>query len=138
MIEYDKFQKSLKHLEVQYQHYTTMDENLPEWIKEAIPESIVHRFETCFDSMWKVLKRYLSDEVGVADLPNGPKPILRIANENQLFSSSVEQWIIYLDARNNTAHDYSEEKALNTLAIVENFIDDAIGLYQTMSGKTWE
>ncbi|MBL1259433.1 MAG: nucleotidyltransferase substrate binding protein [Thiotrichaceae bacterium] len=138
MIEYDKFQKSLKHLEVQYQHYTTMDENLPEWIKEAIPESIVQRFETCFDSMWKVLKRYLSDEVGVADLPNGPKPILRIANENQLFSSSVEQWIIYLDARNNTAHDYSEEKALNTLAIVENFIDDAIGLYQTMSGKTWE
>ena len=40
MIDYDKFQKSLKHLETQNEHYKTMDENLPEWLKEAVPKSI--------------------------------------------------------------------------------------------------
>jgi len=35
-------------------------------------------------------------------------------------------------------HDYSEEKAAETLLVVEDFIDDAIGLYQTMTETTWE
>ena len=44
----------------------------------------------------------------------------------------------YVDARIDTSHDYSSEKARRALAIVGDFIDDAIGLYQTMTGETWE
>lgn len=36
MIEYDKYQKSLKHLKEQYQHYIEMDESYPDWIEDAI------------------------------------------------------------------------------------------------------
>jgi hypothetical protein len=50
----------------------------------------------------------------------------------------VEQWLKYADARTSTAHDYSGEKAAETLLIVGDFIADAIGLYQTMTGVTWE
>ena len=138
MIEYDKFQKSLKHLEIQYQHYTTMDEDLPEWVKEAVPESIIQRFETCFDCMWKVLKRYLNEEEGIPDVPDSPKKVLRLAHENDLLASSVEQWIKYTNTRNSTSHDYSGEKAQTAVEIMGDFIDDAIGIYQTMSGETWD
>jgi len=55
-----------------------------------------------------------------------------------LFASPVERWLKYADARTNTAHDYSGEKADETLQIVGDFIEDAIGLYQTMSSTTWE
>ena len=72
------------------------------------------------------------------DVPNSPKPIFRLANENNLFAVSIEVWLRYADARVDTTHDYDGEKAKACLAIMPDFIDDAIGLYQTMSGSVWE
>ena len=111
MIEYDKFQKALKHLELQYQNYSTLDPSLSELMQEAVAESVVQRFETCYDTLWKVLKRYLTEELGLPEVPNSPKPIFRMASENALLSSPVGQWIAYADARIGTSHDYSGEKS---------------------------
>ena len=41
------------------------------------------------------------------------------------------------DARIDTSYDYDGEKARSCLALVPDFINDAIGLFQTMSGMTW-
>lgn len=140
MIDYDKLQKSLKHLEQQYSNYKLAQDRteLTDIDREAIAESVIHRFETCYDTLWKDLKRYLTEEIGLADVPNSPKPILKLAGQNDLFASSVEQWLKYAQARIDTSHDYSEDKASNAIAVVGDFIDDAIGLYQTMTGTTWE
>ena len=140
MIDYDKLQKSLKHLELQYANHKLAQDRpeLADIDREAIAESVIQRFETCYDTLWKDLKRYLIEELGLADVPNSPKPILKLAGENDLFASPVEQWLKYADARTSTAHDYSGEKAAEVLLIVGDFIDDAIGLYQTMTGTTWE
>ena len=140
MIDYDKLQKSLKHLELQYANHKLARDRpeLADIDREAIAESVIQRFETCYDTLWKDLKRYLIEELGLADVPNSPKPILKLAGENDLFASPVEQWLKYADARTSTAHDYSGEKAAEALLIVGDFIDDAIGLYQTMTGTTWE
>ena len=138
MIEYDKFQMSLKRLEEQYENYRQSDASLPELIQEAIAESVIQRFETCFDCLWKVLKRYLIEELALADAPNSPKGIFRLAYENDLLDRSPEGWFGYTDARIGTAHDYSGEKAQACLEIMGDFIDDAIGLYQTMTGETWD
>ena len=138
MIEYDKFQKALKNLELQHENYRTLDSALPELIQEGIAESVIQRFEICYDCMWKVLKRYLIEELGIPEVPNSPKPIFRLAYENDLFTSTSEQWMQYADARIATSHDYSGEKAQACLEMMSNFIDDAIGLFQTMSGETWE
>ena len=73
MIEYDKFRMSLKRLEEQYDNYRQSDDSLPELTQEAIAESAIQRFETCFDCLWKVLKRYLIEELALADAPNSPK-----------------------------------------------------------------
>ena len=50
----------------------------------------------------------------------------------------MEQWLLYADKRNDTTHDYDGEKAKASLAVMADFIDDAVGLYQTMSGSPWE
>ena len=138
MIEYEKFQKALKHLELQYENYKNLDAAQPELMKEAVAESVIQRFETCYDCMWKVLKRYLLEELGIPEVPNSPKPIFRLAFENSLLASPVEQWMAYADSRIGTSHDYSGEKALACLDLMSSYLDDAIGLYQTMSGNTWE
>jgi len=138
MIDYDKFKMSLKHLEVQFENYRTLGDDQPELIQEAVAESVVQRFEICWDCLWKLLKRYLEEEIGLPEVPNGPNPILRLAFENNLLPSPIENWLGYAKARVNTSHDYSGEKAQDALAVMGDFIEDAIGLFQTLSGDTWE
>ena len=115
-----------------------LDTSLPGLIQEAVAESVIQRFETCYDCLWKVLKRYLIEELGIVETPNSPKPIFRWAYENDLFAVPLKQWFGYADARIDTSHDYDGGKAEAWIAIMPDFIDDAIGLYQTMSESTWE
>ena len=137
MINFDKFKKSLALLESQYDHWTSLDKTLPVWMQEAVAESVIQRFETCYDCMWKVLKRYLKEGLGLPDVPNSPKPIFRIANENHLLHSTIAEWLIYAEARIGTSHDYDGEKAKAALELMGRFIPDVTTLYQTMSGQPW-
>ena len=138
MIDYDKFQLSLKRLEEQHDNHRALDPALPELMREGIAESVIQRFETCYDCLWKVLRRHLNEGLGIAEPPNSPKPLIRLAYENDLFASSLEQWLLYAEVRIDTSHDYNAEKARACLSLMPDFIDDAIGLYQTMTGETWE
>ncbi len=138
MIDYDKFRLSLMRLEEQHENNLGQYPALSGLNREAIAESVIQRFETCYDCLWKVLKRYLTEDLGLAEVPNSPKPIFRLAHENDLFVALLEQWLQYAEARISTSHDYDGEKAKACLLLMPDFIDDAIGLYQTMSGATWE
>lgn len=138
MIDYSKFRLSLKRLEEQHENYCYNNPALSDLDREGVAESVIQRFETCYDCLWKVLKRYLTEALGIVEMPNSPKPVFRKAGENNLFAVPVEQWLRYADARIDTSHDYDGEMAKSRLALVPDFIDDAISLYQTMSGVTWE
>ena len=137
-IDYEKFRLSLKRLEEQHANFRNPAASRPQLDEEGIAESVIQRFETCFDCLWKVLKRYLAEVLGAPDPPNSPNPIFRLAHQNHLFRAPVDQWLSYAKSRNDTSHDYDGEKAQATLALIADFIDDAIGLYQTMSGEPWE
>ena len=137
-IDYSKLEQSLRRLMEQHDNYLAADETLPRLDREARAESVLQRFETCYDGLWKVLKRYLIQELGLADLPNSPRPLFRIAAENRMLDSPVDQWLQYVEARVDTTHDYDGEKAKACLELVPDFIADAIGVYETMTGHTWE
>ncbi|KJV07180.1 nucleotidyltransferase substrate binding protein [Methylocucumis oryzae] len=138
-IDYSKFKKSLRQLELQFANYqnSAHRKDLSELDKEAIAESVIQRFETCYDCVWKHLKRYLIEILGLPEVPNSPKPIFRIAAENLLLQVATEQWLSYADARIQTAHDYDGEKAKIALALMTDFIADATQLYQTLTGESW-
>ena len=137
-MNYDKFKKSLSQLALQFENYQTSGQrsDLTALDNEAIAESVIQRFETCYDCLWKHLKRYLLEELGLPDVPNSPKPIFRIAAENQLFQSPTERWLNYADTRIQTSHDYDGEKAKLALALIPDFIYDAKALYQTLTGES--
>ncbi len=137
MVDYDKFRMSLQRLQEQYENYRELDPSFPDYVREGMAESVIHRFETCYDCLWKVLKRYLVEVLGVADSPNSPKPIFRLAFENDLLGSSLERWLAYAGRRVDTAHDYSFDKAEACLEIAGDFIEDAVDLYKTMTEEPW-
>lgn len=74
---------------------------------------------------------------GLSPVPSSPKPILKLAGQSELLPSPVEQWLRYADARVSTAHDYSGEKAGQCLAVIGDFLPDAIALFETMTGSSW-
>lgn len=132
MIDYAHLRKSIAHLEAQLQNWRTLDAGLPVLLQEAVAESVIQRFEVCYDCLWKVLKRYLAEELGVPDLPNSPKPILRIAHENHLLDD-IDAWLDYAEARTDTIHDGSGEKAQQAaLKRISSFASDARALYSTI------
>jgi len=137
MIDYSKLQKSLSHLELQYSNYLSSQSRntLSDLDKEAIAESCIQRFEVCYDCTWKVLKRYLIEVLGIPEVPNSPKPVFRLANENKLFVSSIEDWLRYADVRTKTAHDYDGDKALLCINELRGFIDETRALLTKMSGE---
>ena len=140
MIDYSKFKKSLLQLQKQFANLQSLDQRqgLSPLDQEAIAESVIQRFETCYDCIWKILKRHLNEKLGLPDLPNSPKPIFRIAADNQLLINSDAQWLIYAEARVQTAHDYDGLKAASTLALMPAFLADAVALYQTLTGESWD
>jgi hypothetical protein len=140
MMNDDKFRKSLQQLVAQFNNYQKLAERLDftDLDKEGIAESVIQRFETCYDCICKHLKRYFIETLSLPEVPNCPKPIFRIAADNQLFKSNTEQWLIYADARIQTSHDCDREKAKAALSLMADFIADAIDLYKTLTGKPWE
>jgi hypothetical protein len=54
------------------------------------------------------------------------KDIFRHASMHLLLTEAeAERWLAYRDNRNNTAHNYGEAFARQTLELVEDFISDA-------------
>ena len=137
-IDYSNFRMSLKNLETQHGHLTHLSPDYPSFIHEAMAESVIQRFETCYDTLWKVLRRHLIESLGIAEVPNGPRPVLRIADESMLLVAGADRWEVYVRARIDTTHDYDKTKAAEAIKLMPEFISDAINLYRTLTGEAWE
>ena len=133
---YNKFRDSLARLQERYKDYENHKE-LEAFLEESIKESCIQRFEVCFDTTWKHLKKYLIEEIGLSDVPDGPNPIFRKAAAS-LVISDAELWIEFNKKRGATSHDYCGDKADGTFEIIPDFIKEAISLYETISGVKWQ
>lgn len=80
-----------------------------EKMDEAVRDSIIKKFEYTFELTWKTLKAYLESE-GYEEIAS-PKKVLKQAFEIGLIKNE-ELWSNMLEARNNMAHTYDEEKAI--------------------------
>lgn len=137
-IEFTYLKLSLKNLEEQFANYKTMDDNLPNLMREAVAESTIKRFEIHFDCLKKVLQKYARDRGATTAETEYAKDIFRAADRVDLLDSQADKWIAYTDMRNDTTHEYDGEMVEKILGTMDRFIDDAIGLYQTLSGESWE
>jgi nucleotidyltransferase substrate binding protein (TIGR01987 family) len=133
---YIKLRNSLIRLQERYKDYENHKE-LEVFLEESIKESCIQRFEVCFDTAWKHLKKYLIEEIGLSDVPDGPNPIFRKAAAS-LVISDAELWIEFNKKRGDTSHDYCGDKAGGTFEIIPDFIKEAISLYETISGVKWQ
>jgi nucleotidyltransferase substrate binding protein (TIGR01987 family) len=111
-----------------YQHAAAESEEIDQ---EIFRMAIVKGFELTQEVCFKLIKRRLKDfGQGGRKLEATPvKELLRLAAQHGLLTlEEVERWFAYRYNRNDTAHDYGEAFAEETLALMPDFIRDARGL----------
>ena len=102
-----------------------------EVFRNAVIKSFELTLETAGKLLRKVLKAYVGSPKTVDTLVF--KDVLRHAALHGLFTAAeLERWLIYRDSCNDTAHNYGEQFADTTLALITDFQRDALALYETL------
>ena len=71
-------------------------------------DSAIQRFEFTIDISWKMLKAFLEEEKGIICV--SPKECFREAYRQGVVNYD-EDWIKFVDMRNETVHTYNEDNA---------------------------
>lgn len=95
-----------------------------------IRDGLIQRFEFTYELSHKMLKRYLeSASATPEDYDQMPfQDIVRSGNEQALLLNDWPVWRKYRDMRSKTSHTYDEEKALEVVAVIPDFLAEAIYL----------
>lgn len=94
---------------------------------EVYRNATVKGFELCLETAGKLLKKalkpYFANPSQVDTLVF--KDLFRHAHKHRLLTQEeVQRWLQYRDNRNNTAHDYGQSFAEETLLLLESFMID--------------
>ena len=103
--------------------------------QEVIRAGVIQNFEFTYELCWKFMKRWLETNLSpmIADGVTR-RELFRLAAENRLIDD-VEQWMIYHDARNQTAHIYDLEIAQEVYETARGFVRDARKLLQALESR---
>ena len=112
--------------------YEMLLQSEPESIDyELYRNSLVKGFEMTLEQSGKLLKKvlnpYFASKKAVDMLSF--KDIFRQAHKHSLISEEeTARWLKYRDNRNNTAHDYGQAFAEETLSLIKDFLIDVKNL----------
>jgi nucleotidyltransferase substrate binding protein (TIGR01987 family) len=102
--------------------------------RNAVVKGFELTLETAGKLLRKALKTYAENPRAVDDLIFND--VLRHANKHGLLdAAAAERWFAYRDNRNNTALDYGEGFAQETLALMPDFLSDSRRLETTLREK---
>lgn len=106
--------------------------------QEVFRNAIVKGYELAQETAFKLLKKALKvyGHSGKKLESTPVKEILRLAAIHDLMTlEEVEHWFAYRDNRNNTAHDYGEAFAEQTLMLIPGFLAVVARLAETLEKK---
>ena len=102
-----------------------------EQMRGFIEDSCVKRFEFTVETSWKMMKKYLKEVYGKDDKELTMNNIFRLM-EGYGFIKSWETWREYYDRRNDTSHEYNNEKSKKILGIIEDFWQEVNEFYNNL------
>lgn len=106
--------------------------------QEVFRNAIIKSYELTQETAFKLLKKALRvyGHGGKKLEAMFVKDILRLAATHDLMTPpEVERWFRYRDNRNNTAHDYGEQFASETLVLIPDFLHDIATLAEVLQRK---
>lgn len=96
---------------------------------------VVQHFEFTYELSWKFIKRWLGENLGKSQVDGlARQELFRLAAEYQLINS-VENWMKFHRARNETSHTYNENTADEVFKFAVQFLPEATKLLNTLKSK---
>lgn len=105
---------------------------------EVARNATVKSFELCLETAGKLLRKclkpYFASARQVDELVF--KDLFRHAHKHGFFNAEeVERWLAYRDNRNQTAHDYGEGFAEETVKLIQPFLRDVLQLKGVLDAR---
>lgn len=95
--------------------------------QKAFRDACIQRFEYSVELAWKTSIKLLGSNIRAA------KPAVREMARNNLIDNPGD-WLVFIDARNDSSHSYDEEVALRVFAQVQNFLPCGLKLMKVLEG----
>lgn len=76
----------------------------------AFRDSVIKRFELCYDLLWKCLKDYLTDQFGI-EVASPKKVFQECFNQKIISQEQLKEALVMSDDRNLTVHTYDDQMA---------------------------
>ncbi len=132
MLELTSFRKAIDSLSEALDWYNNKSTAAP---SEILRDSAIQRFEYTYELAWKMMKRWLADNVGAAYVDGiSRKELFRMAAEQKLIDDPLK-WFKYHEARNRTSHIYNESLAQDVFDVVEDFLNDVRKLLRALEER---
>ena len=132
----DHLKRCIRTLETSLQFYAAAGQD--ELALEVYRNAVVKSFELCLEVGGKLLRRAIK-AFGYSNKAVDEwyfKDVLRHAAKHGLLDAeALPRWFAYRDNRNDTAHDYGEQFANETLELARQFLADVVTLEATLSEK---
>ena len=98
---------------------------------------LIQRFEFTYEISHKTLKRYMeSASATPAEYDAMPfADLIRSANEQSLLKGDWTQWRQYREMRGKTSHTYDEAVAVEVVAGIPAFLEEAIALRDRLRAR---
>lgn len=101
----------------------------------AAEDSIIQRFEYCYDSFWKFFKKYLELVYTLDDI-NSPKKVFRACVKLKVCSELEGEILIDMaDDRNETTHNYDIEKVRIILSDIPLYYNTMVTILKRLEEK---
>lgn len=102
-----------------------------------IRDGLIQRFEFTYELSHKMLKRYLQSASGSpTEYENVDfQYLIRSGSEQGLLLSALPRWRQYRDMRAKTSHTYDEAVALNVVADIPDFLNEARHLLEELQTR---
>lgn len=114
---------------------TSLHAAIPEELRDTVRSGIIRNFEVAYEVSWKMMKRWLSANVG-PDIVNGVprREWFRRAAENGLIAD-VDLWMSFHAARNETSHTYDHGRAAEVATVAVGFAPAARALLSALRAR---
>jgi len=110
-------------------------EKLDQAQRDTIRAGVIQNFEFTYELCWKIMKRWLEENIGSQYVDGVPRAeLFRLAAESHLIID-VTRWMNYHKSRNLTSHTYNEEYAEQIFQVTLEFYHDALRLLESLEEK---
>ncbi len=136
MLDFSALQKAINSLKMSllvHKEYAK-GENIA--LDFTLQSGVIQNFEFTYEVCWKFLKRWLAENLGKSSVEGlSRRALFRLSVEYRLIES-VDTWMIYHRARNETSHTYDPKIALEVFGVTECFLSDAENLLSNLQKKS--